>query len=556
MSRRVYKGRFVLFSLLLVLGAVLVFRRVAIGIHIDEEYIVALGYRSLAGDSYFLQNQEPQILLTPFLSLLEFPFILVTGSTEGILVYLRIVTQIFLVLESVFIYRELSRYVNCKAGLCAAVFVFCYQYRYLSICDYTFCTCLASTNCFLLWLNSYTKKEKISNAIWAGIFFSLMTLCFPSLVILFPLYCWVYSKKSGRKNIGLILLCCLCLACVEIIVLFNGKSLGEIPELIAEIISNSSYGKDAGKADKIPLFIGTLAVFVVVQKYPNAVETIRRNIKRNRKILLLVRSVSGIGILFGLLLVLQKVAIEGDFYNRNGYLCLLGFGALYILSGPFCCNLLQMFLWGILCDQCVGFMTRYDTQGIYALPSFLAIYVCLALSFERQKRVPNKVLACMVLLLMLGQQLLVKDFWMINNVAVTDKDYIFNQNLSYISEGPAAGVWARKIDAEKYDELYNWIVNNIHQETKVCYFGKNVLVYLMSPYIRIAVPQMFMDYANDMVLPKYYEENPQYFPELVILDISATSKRQIWPAEEEAFSEAVTIYKSDNYWIFEENCNT
>lgn len=157
MSGRVYKGRFVLFSLLLVLGAVLVFLRVTIGIHIDEEYIVALGYRSRAGDSYFLQNQEPQILLTPFLSLLEFPFVLVTGSAEGILVYLRIVTQIFLVLESVFIYREISRYVNYKAGLCAAVFVFCYQYRYLSICDYTFCTCLASTNCFLLWLNSYTQ---------------------------------------------------------------------------------------------------------------------------------------------------------------------------------------------------------------------------------------------------------------------------------------------------------------------------------------------------------------------------------------------------------------
>lgn len=552
MSRRVYKGRFVLLSILLVLGAVLAFRRVVIGVHIDEEYIVALGYRPLTGNDYFVQNQEPQILLAPILSLLEYPFLLVTGSTTGILVYMRIVTQICLALESVFIYREIGRYVNCKAGLCAAVFVFCYQYRYLSICDYTFCTCLASTNCFLIWLNSCGKEGK-ENAVLASAFFSLMALCFPSLVILFPLYCWIYTKKAGWKSVGLIALCCLCLACVEVLVLFNGKRLWEIPKLLIQLVSDSSYGKDAGKVQKVPFFIGTLAAFVIVQRFPSVVKMIQRNIQSNHKALLWVRVVSGMGILFGLFSVFQKVSIEGDFYNRNGYFYLLGFGALYILSGPFACELLQMLLWGILCDQCVGFMTRYDTLEIYAMPSFVAICVGLALSLERHKSSTNKAWVCVILLLILGQQLLVKDFWMLNNMNVTDKDYIFNQNLSYIGKGPATGVWARKTDAEKYDELYNWIVNNIHQETKVCYFGKNVLVYLMSPYIRIAVPQMFMDYANDMVLPKYYEENPQCFPELVILDISATSKRQIWPAEEEIFSGGKLIYKSDNYLIFEES---
>lgn len=540
-----------LLSILLVLGAVLAFRRVVIGVHIDEEYIVALGYRPLTGNDYFIQNREPQILLAPILSLLEYPFLLVTGSTTGILVYMRIVTQICLALESVFIYREIGRYVNCKVGLCAAVFVFCYQYRYLSICDYTFCTCLASTNCFLIWLNSCGKKGK-GDAALAGVFFSLMVLCFPSLVILFPLYCWIYTKKAGGKSVGLIVLCCLCLACVEVLVLFNGKRFGEIPELLIQLVSDSSYGKDAGKVQKIPFFIGVLAVFVIVQRFPSVVKMIQRNIQSNHKALLWVRFVSGMGILFGLFSIFQKVTIEGDFYNRNGYFYLLGFGALYILSGPFACELLQMLLWGILCDQCVGFMARYVTLEIYAMPSFVAICVGLALSLEQHKSSANKAWVCVILLLILGQQLLVKDFWMLNNMNVTDKDYIFNQNLSYISEGPAAGVWARKTDAKKYDELYNWIVNNIHQETKVCYFGKNVLVYLMSPYIRIAVPQMFMDYANDMVLPKYYEENPQYFPELVILDISATSKRQIWPVEE-IFSGGKLIYKSDNYLIFEES---
>lgn len=488
MSRRVYKGRFVLLSILLVLGAVLAFRRVVIGVHIDEEYIVALGYRPLTGNDYFIQNQEPQILLAPILSLLEYPFLLVTGSTTGILVYMRIVTQICLALESVFIYREISRYVNCKAGLCAAVFVFCYQYRYLSICDYTFCTCLASTNCFLIWLNSCGKEGK-GNVALASAFFSLMVLCFPSLVILFPLYCWIYTKKAGWKSAGLIALCCLCLACVEVLVLFNGKRLGEIPALLIQLVSDSSYGKDAGKVQKVPFFIGTLAAFVIVQRFPSVVKMIQRNIQSNHKALLWVRVVSGMGILFGLFSIFQKVSIEGDFYNRNGYFYLLEFGALYILSGPFACELLQMLLWGILCDQCVGFMTRYDTLEIYAMPSFVAICVGLALSLEQHKSSTNKAWVCVILLLILGQQLLVKDFWMLNNMNVTDKDYIFNQNLSYIGEGPAAGVWARKTDAEKYDELYNWIVNNIHQETKVCYFGKNVLVYLMSSYIRIAVPQ-------------------------------------------------------------------
>ena len=109
----------------------------------------------------------------------------------------------------------------------------------------------------------------------------------------------------------------------------------------------------------------------------------------------------------------------------------------------------------------------------------------------------------------------------------------------------------RSVDAEKYNEICKWIRSNINQTTKVCYFGKNVLLYMMSPSIDIVVPQLFMDYSSDQVLADYYENNPDKVPDLVIEDISTSAKRPIMENEMQIVEGYSVIYESQNYRIFE-----
>ena len=71
----------------------------------------------------------------------------------------------------------------------------------------------------------------------------------------------------------------------------------------------------------------------------------------------------------------------------------------------------------------------------------------------------------------------------------------------------------------------------------------------MSPYINAVVPQLFMDYADDKILGEYYRLYPMKLPDIVILDISPTTKRQIIGNEKEVFKDYDIVYQSLNYKI-------
>ena len=106
-------------------------------------------------------------------------------------------------------------------------------------------------------------------------------------------------------------------------------------------------------------------------------------------------------------------------------------------------------------------------------------------------------------------------------------DTVLNQTLEKVTVGPAKGSYFRKDDTDKYNEIYDWISTNISAPAKVCYFGKNVLLYLMSPYIEVSPPQTFMDYSDDQVLIDFYKKDPGKYPDMIIIDISPSAKREV-----------------------------
>lgn len=188
---------------------------------------------------------------------------------------------------------------------------------------------------------------------------------------------------------------------------------------------------------------------------------------------------------------------------------------------------------------------------VYALTSLLAAAIILVQKvWSDSHSMGTRWLFASAFALFLFIQLYSKEILMISNNNHSG-DTVFNQHLMEITEGPAKGSIARMADVEKYRELYFWITENIKENKKICYFGKNVLLYMMSPYIEAAVPQLFMDYSSDRVLGNYYSNRREKIPDIVILDISPTTKRYITEEEMKLFADYTVCYLSDNYKIIE-----
>ena len=94
--------------LCLVCAAVMV-RSAFVGLEIDEEYALSLGFRLVSGDRLFYSMWEPhQLSSLPSAALLA-AFMAVTGGTTGVLLFFRLVVLVCKAAMSYAFYREFRR---------------------------------------------------------------------------------------------------------------------------------------------------------------------------------------------------------------------------------------------------------------------------------------------------------------------------------------------------------------------------------------------------------------------------------------------------------------
>ena len=134
-----HKNRIVplLFALLCAASLVVMVRSAFVGLEIDEEYALSLGYRLVSGDRLFYSMWEPhQLSSLPAAALLAV-FIGITGGTTGVLVFFRLVVLVCKVGMSYVFYREFRRDLGRPAALLAALVLFAFVPKWFLGPDYT-----------------------------------------------------------------------------------------------------------------------------------------------------------------------------------------------------------------------------------------------------------------------------------------------------------------------------------------------------------------------------------------------------------------------------------
>lgn len=134
-----HKNRIVplLFALLCAASLVVMARSAFVGLEIDEEYALSLGYRLVSGDRLFYSMWEPhQLSSLPAAALLAV-FIGITGGTTGVLVFFRLVVLVCKAGMSYVFYREFRRDLGGPAALLAALVLFAFVPKWFLGPDYT-----------------------------------------------------------------------------------------------------------------------------------------------------------------------------------------------------------------------------------------------------------------------------------------------------------------------------------------------------------------------------------------------------------------------------------
>ena len=134
-----HKNRIVplLFALLCAASLVVMVRSAFVGLEIDEEYALSLGYRLVSGDRLFYSMWEPhQLSSLPAAALLAV-FIGITGGTTGVLVFFRLVVLVCKAGMSYVFYRKFRRDLGRPAALLAALVLFAFVPKWFLGPDYT-----------------------------------------------------------------------------------------------------------------------------------------------------------------------------------------------------------------------------------------------------------------------------------------------------------------------------------------------------------------------------------------------------------------------------------
>ena len=169
--------------------------------NIDESFYITIPYRLFKGDALFLHewhlSQMAGFLTFPIVSL----YLIIKGSTLGIVLFLRYVCTILQIITALFIYVRLNK-INWLGALISSLSYVLYipfgimalSYNSMAIMTLVICTVIVFT----------AKKWKPFQYILAGLFYAAAVLCCPYLAFVFCIYVMVVIVtnliRKLRKN--------------------------------------------------------------------------------------------------------------------------------------------------------------------------------------------------------------------------------------------------------------------------------------------------------------------------------------------------------------------
>ena len=536
-------------ALLILLAAASVVKTLFVGLEIDEEYALSLGWRLIQGDTLFYTMWEPHQLSALADAALMWPYWAITGTTTGILLYMRIVTLVLKALLSIWFYRTMRRTLTPRTAFLTALALFVYTPKWFLAPDYIsqqFHFTLAAFLCFYGYYADGCKK--LWRLVPGGIFLSLSVLAFPQSAFAAPVYLlgmFLLGRRAGEKRVlglpaGMLVTFLTCLACAGVFLVYvlQDMSLRTLIARATLILNDPQYdftfaerlallGSQAADVGKFLAKPGGVALAVVGAGIARDIylrqERPIRNIRYWLNILFALFSAATV------LLCLARALRDSSLDER--YFCpvLVIAGIWFFRSGRGTAREGLFWLGYLPGVAAYLFILRSTLLGFSATFMYLtwpAVCAVLALALQTRAAENGETDPCTpyaldadwadgILLSLLGFLVVCRAFlvlttgWKPANVLDT--------KLTYLSDGPAAGTWADTETADMYYALERALDPCAGKKVLLSTGDVHGLAFLMADgTLETAQASVISSTDSDSRFANYYLELPEKEPDVII----------------------------------------
>lgn len=532
MSTHMYKKTGQL--LLLFLCCVTTLKILIVGYDIDEKYAVTMSYRILQGDLPLLDMWEPHQTSGFLSALLMLPFLFTTGTTTGVVLWLRICGLLMHLGVTYCLYKVLRHDLDKQYSflLCCIYFFSLPKLMFLPEFSnmqswFLMLTCL----CLLKYYHQSMPSVNRGKQFWlivAGFFMALEVLTYPSTIFVFVIcICSIIHYRSHSRSV-IRELVCFALPCVVSALLFLGILLSYMPfsellELLPIVASDGSHS--ATLTDRILNHGHSLlelgGFFVLYALAASLLFFLLRRKVHFQGISILWFRLFFLCALFGQIII-WLFADHYPNYPLAEYFFLPLFYLLFALFSKRKVTPLFTFLvvMPLVAFSSVILLSNHPIMvslpflspcivGILALPSFRQLLQLPNVQGGARLFTLRGMTLLWVLVILFGRGYMIRTSGGLH--------YTVFHPISIMREGAAAGIIADTETVRRYRNVYYFLNENIEAKSKVFYLGTSSDIYLYGD-IAICTPSTISSPTFDEKINRYFELHPEKEPDYVICD--------------------------------------
>ena len=208
-----------------------------VSLDIDESYAIAQSYRLACGERLFYDMWEPH-QLSAFLGAIFIKLYLLFGTTDYLLIYMRVVGMLIHWGMGAWLYHSLKSEFGRKLSVMIVVLHLNFLPKWLQVPEFELMHYWCLLSAFLLLYSHYQKEKRWWRPFGAGICLIGMIMCYPTMFFLYPVYIiGLYLAEKQDTNSGK--------GSLKSLLWFTGGSLtagGGISRVLVQL-------SDAGSAD-------------------------------------------------------------------------------------------------------------------------------------------------------------------------------------------------------------------------------------------------------------------------------------------------------------------
>lgn len=559
-----------LFFCLLVLSSLKI---LFVGYDIDEQYAISMSYRMVKGDFPVLDMWEPHQTSGFLASLLIVPYLAITKTLTGVVLYLRICGLLIHTSLSFLLYKYINHSLTKSISthntnsVTYAFFLTCIYFfslpKFMFLPEFSNMQLWFMLLTILCMLSYYEKPKEDKGALWflllAGCFMTLEVLTYPSTIIAFfvsIIGIVLYRKEKLITELFIYISPSIIGVMLFFSCLLSYMEPGELMNSLKMITSDGSHSTPLWETLTTNLLsLGEVFCYLLVYGSIAAVLYFAfRKIFLKRKI--------SAGFTYSMFLIVTTLCgqlLIWIFWNRYPHYPSVEYFLLVFLSLQFLSKRLfspfVSFFVILPFSAFLGVVIFTNHPLLVSAPYLILSVIGILTTFIRRTNThaPSQKLLRYVLLLWI-MVIVFGKVYMIRTTKGTH--YTILQDVSLIRSGPAIGIIADTEAVKKYNEAYSVSETYLPDNAKVLYAGSSSGIYLFND-MEFCTPSTISTPTFDEKIAEYLKLHPEKTPEYIICDCDLVDLRyeNSWLSQylEDYYSPEPLNPQSYFYRIYERN---